>query len=273
MKKTHFCQTNPFLKTQNCVHFRVYIHAGEGAICFRQFFKGALCKSKINILIATGPWLDDTVVACLDCDLLQRIPEVPVGASVRCPRCDKELWRHKPDSLNRTFALTLGALALYIIANAVPMLGLHAVGREAFTTVIGGAEQLWRDGDQLVAVLVLFAAVLAPALQIAFLLLIVIGCRRERPPFWVGIFLRHLHLTRTWSMIEVMLLGVLVSLTKIAEYATIIMGEAFFALFALVVLLAAIQTCFDPREVWQRIEWAEEEARLTSARPGSEVTS
>jgi len=219
------------------------------------------------------PLADATLVACPDCDLLQRIPEVPVGASVRCPRCDKELWRHKPDSLNRTLALTLGALVLYIIANAVPMLGLHAAGREAFTTVIGGAEQLWHDGDQLVAVLVLFAAVISPALQIGFLLLILIGCRYQRPPFWVGLFLRNLNFTRTWSMIEVMLLGVLVSLTKIAEYASIILGEAFFALFALVFLLAMIQSSFDPREVWARIEWAEEEARHPApAKPSAEVT-
>ena len=206
------------------------------------------------------PLADAALIACPHCDLLQRIPEVPAGASVRCPRCDKELWRHKPDSHNRTFALTLAALVLYLIANTVPMLGLHAAGREAFTTVVGGAHQLWLDGQQLVAVLVLFAAVISPALQISFLLLIVIGCQRERPPFWVGLFLRHLQFTRTWSMIEVMLLGVLVALTKIADYAHVILGTALFALFALVFLLAMIQSSFDPREVWERIEWAEAEA-------------
>jgi paraquat-inducible protein A len=209
------------------------------------------------------PLTDSTLVACLDCDLLQRIPEVPPGASVRCPRCDKELWRHKPDSLNRTFSLTIAALVLYLIANTVPMLGLHAAGREAFTTVVGGAHQLWLDGQQIVSVLVLFAAVISPALQIGFLLLIVIGCQRERPPAWVGLFLRHLHFTRTWSMIEVMLLGVLVALTKIADYATVILGTALFALFALVVLLAAIQSIFDPREVWQRVRWAEPEPEIS----------
>ena len=207
------------------------------------------------------PLADASLVACPDCDLLQRIPEVPPGASVRCPRCDRELWRHRVDSFNRTFALTLAAAVLYIIANTVPMLGLTAVGREAFTTVVGGAHQLWHDGQQIVAVLVLFAAVISPALQISFLLLILIGCRRERPPVWVGLFLRHLDLTRTWSMIEVMLLGVLVALTKIADYATVILGTALFALFALVILLAAIQSCFDPHEVWERVEWAEEENR------------
>jgi paraquat-inducible protein A len=214
------------------------------------------------------PLADASLVGCPDCDLVQRIPEVPPGASVRCPRCNKELWRHKPDSLNRTFALTLAALVLYIIANAVPMLGLSAVGREAFTTVVGGAHQLWLDGQPIVSVLVLFAAVISPALQIGFLLLIVLGCQWERPPFWVGLFLRHLDFTRTWSMIEVMLLGVLVALTKIADYAQVILGTALFALFALVVLLAAIQSCFDPREVWQRIQWAEPEAQSQPAPSG-----
>ena len=220
------------------------------------------------------PLADASLVACPDCDLLQRIPEVPPGASVRCPRCDKELWRHRLDSFNRTLAMTLAALVLYVIANTVPMLGLTAVGREAFTTVVGGAQQLWHDGQQIVAVLVLFAAVVSPALQIGFLLLILIGCRGDHPPVWVGMLLRHLPMTRTWSMIEVMLLGVLVALTKIADYATVILGTALFALFALVVLLAAIQSCFDPREVWERVEWAGEGARPRSApKSASEVVA
>ena len=116
------------------------------------------------------PLADASLVACPHCDLLQRLPEIAPGASARCPRCDKELWRRREDSLNRTFALTLAALVLYVIANTVPMLGLTAVGHEAFTTVVGGAQQLWHDGQQIVAVLVLFAAVISPALQIGLML-------------------------------------------------------------------------------------------------------
>jgi len=57
-------------------------------------------------------------------------------------------------------------------------------------------------------------------------------------------------------MIEVMMLGVLVALVKIADYATVIPGLALFVLGALVFVLAAMQASFDPREVWSRIEWA-----------------
>jgi paraquat-inducible protein A len=207
------------------------------------------------------PIADTSLVACLHCDLLQRLPELAPGASARCPRCDKELWRHREDSLNRTLALTLAAAVLYVIANSVPMLGLTIVGREASTTVLGGAEHLWKDGPQIVAVLVLFTAVIAPALQIGFMLAIVLGAHRERPPRWVGTLLRHHPTTRTWSMIEVMMLGVLVALIKIADYATVIPGLALFTLGALIFLLAGMQASFDPREVWERIEWADAGAR------------
>jgi paraquat-inducible protein A len=217
------------------------------------------------------PLPDASLIACPDCDLLQRLPGLAPGASARCPRCDRELWRRREDSLNRTLALTLAAAVLYVMANTVPMLGLSAVGRQASTTVIGGVQQLWADEQQVVAVLVLFAAVVAPALQIGFMLAIVLGARRDPTPRWVGTLLRHHPTTRTWSMIEVMLLGVLVALIKIADYATVIPGTALFALGALVFLLAGMQASFDPREVWDRVEWAAATPALGGERP-AEVT-
>ena len=207
------------------------------------------------------PIADPGLVACLHCDLLQRLPDLAPGASARCPRCDKELWRRREDSLNRTLALTVAAATLYVVANSVPMLGLTIVGRAASTTVIGGAEHLWQNGQQIVGALVLFTAVIAPALQIGLMLAIVLGAFRERSPRWVGTLLRHHPTSRIWSMIEVMMLGVLVALVKIADYATVIPGVALFMLGALVFVLAGMQTSFDPREVWERIEWAESEAR------------
>jgi uncharacterized paraquat-inducible protein A len=68
------------------------------------------------------------------------------------------------------------------LPESVPMLGLTAVGHAASTTVLGGAQQLWQDGREMVAVLVLFTAVIAPALQISFLLAIVGQRRRHRDP-------------------------------------------------------------------------------------------
>jgi len=204
---------------------------------------------------------DASLIVCPHCDLLQRLPVLAPGASARCPRCNKELWRRREDSLNRTLALTQAAAVLYIIANSVPMLGLTIVGRAASTTVIGGVQTLWQDGQEIVAVLVFFTVILAPALQIGLMLAIVLGAMRPSAPRWVGTLLRHHPTTGTWSMIEVMMLGVLVALVKIADYATVIPGVALFVLGGLVFVLAAMQSSFDAREVWEKIEWADEGAR------------
>src|ERR1700675_2323196 len=137
------------------------------------------------------PFSDHGLIACLHCDLLQHLPDLEPGASARCPRCNKELWRHREDSLNRTLALTLGAVLLYVIANSVPMLGLTIGGRGASSTVIAGDLHLWDNGQKTVGVLVLFAAVIAPALQIGLMVAIVLGGMRARPPRWVGTLLRY----------------------------------------------------------------------------------
>jgi paraquat-inducible protein A len=202
------------------------------------------------------PVADASMEGCPHCDLLQRLPTLADGASARCPRCAEELWRHRKDSLDRTLAMAVTAAMLYVLANAVPMFGLTILGRAASTTVIGGAQHLWEDGQETVSALVFFTAVLAPALQIIFMLAIVLGARRKPAPRWVGTLLRHNRTMQTWSMIEVMMLGVLVALVKIADYATVTPGLALFVLGALVFVLAAMQASFDPREVWGRIEWA-----------------
>jgi paraquat-inducible protein A len=60
-----------------------------------------------------------------------------------------------------------------------------------------------------------------------------------------------------WSMNEVMLLGVLVALIKIAELATVIPGVGMYGVGILVLLLPAIMVSFDPGEIWKRVRWAD----------------
>jgi paraquat-inducible protein A len=219
------------------------------------------------------PAADPALVACQHCDLLQRLVALDPGEAACCPRCNKELAHRREDSLDRTLAFALAAAILYVVANTVPMLGLSAVGHHASTTLFNGARHLWENDQQIVAVLVLFTAVVAPALQIGFMLAVTLGARRTRPARWVGTLMRHHPTTATWSMIEVMILGVLVALIKIAELASVIAGLALFALGGLVFLLAAMQAAFDPDEVWSRIEWAEDADRsVRSLDETAEVT-
>ena len=200
--------------------------------------------------------LPKNLIACPHCDLLQVTPALPPRGKARCPRCGKVVAVSKPDSLNRTLALTVAAGIAYIVANLWPLMGLSAAGRTSTTTIIGGAHMMWAQGEKITALLVGFCVVLAPAVQIGFMLALLLATRRSPAPSWAGELLRWFKFHQPWAMVEVMMLGVLVSLVKIADLATVIPGVGMFSLGALIFLFAAITAAFDPEKVWERVGWA-----------------
>jgi len=199
----------------------------------------------------------EELTACEECDLLQRLPELPAGGKARCARCGNTLAFRPADPLDRPLALTIAAAIVFIIAHTMPLMGLSAVGRESKTTIAGGAIAMWQQGERITAIIVTFCAGVAPAGFILFMLTVLLAVRRPPAPLWVGEMLRWGRAMQPWSMNEVMILGILVALIKIAELATVEAGIAMYALGALVVLFAAIMMTADPREAWKRIAWAD----------------
>jgi paraquat-inducible protein A len=57
-------------------------------------------------------------------------------------------------------------------------------------------------------------------------------------------------------MMEVFLLGVLVSLLKLGSLATLVVGTSFWALVALIICLTAALASIHPYELWRRIDLA-----------------
>lgn len=196
------------------------------------------------------------ILACSDCDLLQRLPPLPPGAAARCRRCGHTIALNRPDSLNRTLALAIAAFIVLIVANLSPLMALSVSGRQVSTTILGGAREMWFRGQAITAILVVFCTVIAPAVHVGIMSTVLIAVRRPPAPPWVGTLLRWSEWHQSWAMVEVMMLGVLVALIKIADLATVVPGIGMYAAGALVVLIAAMTVSFDPREVWRRVSWA-----------------
>ena len=165
------------------------------------------------------------------------------------------------EPIDLPLALTITATIAFVIANTSPLMSLSAVGRFASTTIIGGARDMWLQGEQITAVIVAFCAVIAPAGYLVFMLTVLLGARRAPAPKWVGEMLRGAEVMEPWSMNEVLLLGILVALIKIAELAQVEVGIGMYAIGALVILFPAIMATFDPEEIWQRVEWVAGDAR------------
>jgi paraquat-inducible protein A len=192
-------------------------------------------------------------LACPQCDLLQTLPAIEPGQRAACLRCGTVLLTRPKHGVQVPMALTLSALIAFVIANTMPLMDLSVVGRSASTTIIGGAWDLWQNDQPITAAVVAFCAVIAPALYLLFMLLVLLAARRPLLPHYYGELLRWgLHM-REWSMFEVMLIGILVALIKIASLATVNPGIGMVGLVALAFLLPAISVNFEPDRIWRRI--------------------
>ena len=205
--------------------------------------------------------VDASTLACPDCDLLQHVPPLPRGTKARCVRCGHVLAARPPGPRDLPLALSAAAAICFFIANFMPLMDLSAVGRTTTTTIAGGAYQMWIEGEPLVGALIAFCAIIAPGSFIAFMFTLLIAARRTPPPYWVGEMLRWAHHFEMWSMLEVMMLGIMVALIKISEVAAVETGVGMYAVFALMVLIPSILVTFDARELWTRVDWVEPQDR------------
>lgn len=194
------------------------------------------------------------LIACHECDLLQREVELPPGGKAVCPRCSATLYTRRRDTADRTLALMLAAAALFVIGNAFPVVSMEIQGQRTHALVWEGAWRLYREGEPVVGVLVFLTAFVFPLVQIAGMLAILVPLRLGLTPGYLVPMFRTVEEARPWSMVEVFMLGVLVSLVKLAHLATVIPGVGMGAFFALIVVLAWASSALDPHEVWHRLE-------------------
>jgi paraquat-inducible protein A len=193
------------------------------------------------------------LIACPECDLLQRRIPLPPGGAAACPRCGATLYRHSPGGLDRALALLIASAILFLLANAFPIAGIETQGNRNATTLFGAVLALWDQDMPLVAGLVLFTTILAPAFELFTLIAILAAARGGvRLPALPGV-LRWVLAARPWSMVEVFMLGVLVAEVKLSHLAHISPGVALWSYAALILLFAAAMANFEPRELWDRL--------------------
>ncbi len=196
------------------------------------------------------------LIACHECDLLQREVALPPDGKAICPRCSATLYTHSTDSIDRALALMLGAALLFVIGNVFPVVSMEIQGQRTEALVWQGAWRLHQEGETLVGVMVFLTAFVFPLLQIAGLLAILLPLRVGLTPRYLVPVYRVVEQSKPWSMVEVFMLGVLVSLVKLAHMASVVPGIGMWAFFGLIVLLAWASSTLNPHEVWARLEVA-----------------
>ena len=194
---------------------------------------------------------DDLLVVCEQCGLAHRW--LPIGSRdiVRCTRCAAIIGRGHRLSLGSVLALTVAAAAAWLIAVTMPLLSISLRGGAEAATLPGSILGVWLEGQEVVAVVAATTALLAPALFIALRLYMLAPLAAGRRPPGFAWCVRVLHQSGRWNMVAVFTVGVLLSLVRLKGLADASPGPGLFALGAVTLLFAAIQSAGLKHLWWQ----------------------
>jgi paraquat-inducible protein A len=194
------------------------------------------------------------LIACHDCDLLQR--EIPLnpGCTATCLRCGAVLYRNATESIDRTLAYTLSAAAVFVVANVFPLFAIEVQGSISAINLLGAVTSLWSQDMQTVSLVVCVTTVLVPALELLTMTYLLLPLKFRRVPPGYTFLLRLMRMVEPWGMIEVFMLGVLVSLVKLTSSFKVIPGVALWSFGVLTLLLAAAAASFSTRDIWARLD-------------------
>jgi paraquat-inducible protein A len=175
------------------------------------------------------------------------------GERAICLRCGGLLYRNSTQAYRRLLPLVVTAVLLLLVSNAYPIVAMDLKGTRMETTLWGAIQVLYTDDMTLVAVLVFATTLMLPLAELLMMGFLLVPMARRRMPRAFHCIVRTILLIRPWGMIEVFMIGVLVTLVKLSTVAQVLPGVALWSFGALVVVLAAILS-FPPRDLWHHLD-------------------
>ncbi|RYD50177.1 MAG: paraquat-inducible protein A [Verrucomicrobiaceae bacterium] len=193
---------------------------------------------------------------CHVCDTLHVAEPLPEGTAARCRCCGNLLYQNRPASLARATAFSLSALILMVVVHTFPFLTMDAAGIRTSLNLASAARALVNEGSPLLGLALALFTIVTP-LVLAGGLIYVCGPLLFGKVAPGGLFVaKWMNKSEPWNMIEVFLLGVLVSLLKLGKVADVHFGMGFWAFGALMFCMAAAVAGIDRDELWDRLEVA-----------------
>jgi len=196
----------------------------------------------------------DSLLACEACDQLHRHRPLARGEKAVCQGCGTRLYGSSIDSLERTLALNIASLALFFLANVMLFLHVSMEGQGQANRIISGVADLFDFDYVPLAALILFTTMLAPLVKILVTLYSVSSALLGRRFPGVAVAMRGAEVLSTWSMLEVYLLALIVTVGKLSQMATVALRIGSYAFIALIIVSTWANSALETEAVWLRLE-------------------
>lgn len=194
--------------------------------------------------------------ACHFCDTLHRSSPLDEGSAARCVRCGALLYQNRPASLTRASAFSLAALLLMVLVHAFPFLIMDAASMRRNLTLTGAASALIHEDAPLLGASIILFTMVTPLMLAGGMIYVCLPLIFGRAAPGAFLAAKWMYRSEPWNMVEVFLLGVLVSLLKLVKVADVHFGIGFWAFAGVMLCMAAAVAGIDREELWDRLEVA-----------------
>jgi len=194
------------------------------------------------------------LIACQQCDALYDKPELKQGQRVQCVRCGNTMAERKVDSIERSFYWSLTGLLLLIPAIFLPIMGVTLAGQYHHASLIDCIVVLIDRGFFMIATLVFLFALAVPIVRLfgAFYITYCVKFNKLKPSLLS--FFRAFHHLDNWAMLNVFMLGIVVSMYKLVDDTELSVNMGLLAFILLLISSTMTSSSLDQDYIWQKLE-------------------
>jgi len=194
------------------------------------------------------------LIACQQCDALYDTPMLKQGQSAICTRCGSMLTERKVDSIERSFFWSLAGIILSVPAILLPIMGVTLVGQYHHASLLDCILVLIDRGFIMIATLVFLFTLAIPVVRLlgAFYITYSFKFNRLKPALLY--FFRAHHYLDNWAMLNVFLLGIVVSMYKLLDDTELSVNMGLLAFILWLICSTMASSALDQDYIWQELE-------------------
>ena len=170
-----------------------------------------------------------------------------------CPRCASLI--DTPDSikLQRVWATLVAGIIMLFPANLLSISGVYLTGNLSQDTLMSGVMSFISMGSYFVAFVVFFASIFVPVSKILIMLYLLasVHFKWRHSIKWQMRLLHIVHFVGRWSMLDLFVLALMMSLVTRGQIINFTVGPAAFYFGAAVFLTMISTSQFDSRLIWK----------------------
>lgn len=189
-------------------------------------------------------------IICEQCGMVLELPSLSGRLVGICPRCGKVLYKFHAHWVPNSFCYALVAVIFGLLADVLPFISIKSAEISNSMEMLDYTTILVQQNYSVISFVIFLVMQLLPFLVLATILLSDLGCMLGVHWRLPGFLLKFYRFALEWSMLEVFMASILVSLVKLVSLVEVSYGNGFWCFFGYPIFYLLAINRFNWRKAW-----------------------